>query len=1094
MQITPFCNFLPASCRVPAKSHDSYTGGRDGAICAWDLDLATHKASVVEDGSGDATLKDANSTTFRTQVQAHTHWVNDIVLVQDSALVSASSDVTVKVWRPHGSDASSAQTIGVHSDYVKCVATPYSNASWVASGGLDHKICLWDLNGAGKSLEIDILKADNVVKGSVYALCAKGSVLASGGPEGVVRLWDPKSGKSITKLVGHTDNIRGILMSNAGDVLLTGSSDQTVKVWSLVAGRCMHTLTMHNESVWCMYSDHPSLSVFYSGDRSGLVAKTDVRYADEFDEGVSVAVCQDHEGIARIVTAGDFLWTASSSSSVNRWRDVDTEAEIETPPQSPLQERSSSSLSKTTQAGLPMDGAAPETNEPSNDKKIPFTGVLRLSITAPHPGRKSSQQSPVQSPPSIRKASEVILDPDPGFVTPIRSQPTEILEGQNGLIKHALLNDRTRVLTLDTAGEVVLWDLLKVCISHVFFVRINACQCIPIRSYGKRHLEDVIPEVNTTESIANWCAVDTRTGKLSVMLEENYCFDAEVYADGIDIPEKIDFREDQRSMYLPGNLPKFLTSRPVNLGKWVLRNLFTTLVDEEIKRDEVYRRSFRTEAQSKPTNGIQRKNIPPAIMLPPLDIQSPLLSPNSLLTPRATNILVPMTPGMPIKAATPGLQTTHTPGQAPATLPSTAEEGSDSEEKALEASQTPVTTDRSSDYFSNSAGVPSGAPSESGRIPATPSEALGPGINPVSPNDDKEEKKKSTIFGKKFQMAFPKKLGRNSVDAKQIMASSEESKSEDMSDKSSEREEKVLEDNFYGVVQRIRQEYAEQLEAHPDQLGALSMGITPSLPNETPVLKPPPHTQIIIREDNPESGGLADLYRGEISQLGRDADALERIAPMWLGELLLKVSTLHSVMLLQAQSLTGQRRQNHIPYKDTVKVSFILLPYQDLLPSIASSDGYVQSFPPSTLTPYLFQTDTTSNVRLNANRMLRSKKILTYVAERIEIPPLDTQPQEARDPTQYPAAATTTDPAVDDSKLRPEEYLELYCQDRLVHSNTTLATLRAHIWKTAGDIVLYYKSNGRKKLRLIGNGIAGSGSGAGTEAVEAGLAATATTE
>jgi len=128
--------------------------------------------------------------------------------------------------------------------------------------------------------------------------------------------------------------------------------------------------------------------------------------------------------------------------------------------------------------------------------------------------------------------------------------------------------------------------------------------------------------------------------------------------------------------------------------------------------------------------------------------------------------------------------------------------------------------------------------------------------------------------------------------------------------------------------------------------------------------------------------------------------------------------------------------------------------------------------------------------------MLRSKKILAYVAERIEIPPLDTQFQEARDPTLYPAAAVAvaTDPAVDDSKLRPEEYLELYCQDRLVHPNTTLATLRAHVWKTAGDVVLYYKSNGRKKLRLIGNGIAGSGSGAGTEAVEAGLAATATTE
>lgn len=53
--------------------------------------------------------------------------------------------------------------------------------------------------------------------------------------------------------------------------------------------------------------------------------------------------------------------------------------------------------------------------------------------------------------------------------------------------------------------------------------------------------------VNTAESVANWCAVDTRTGRLTVMLEENYCFDAEVYADEIDVAKSTDFREDQRS-------------------------------------------------------------------------------------------------------------------------------------------------------------------------------------------------------------------------------------------------------------------------------------------------------------------------------------------------------------------------------------------------------------------------------------------------------------------------------------------------------------------------------------------------------------------
>jgi WD repeat-containing protein 48 len=115
----------------------------------------------------------------------------------------------------------------------------------------------------------------------------------------------------------------------------------------------------------------------------------------------------------------------------------------------------------------------------------------------------------------------------------------------------------------------------------------------------------------------------------------------------------------------------------------------------------------------------------------------------------------------------------------------------------------------------------------------------------------------------------------------------------------------------------------------------------------------------------------------------------------------------------------------------------VLQPWQDLLPSIAGPDG---------------------NSRLNANRMLRVKKILAYVAERIEAAPENPEPDA----------------------LRPEDYLELYCYDQvrvqLPLTNITdrpkklpitmsLATLRAHVWKGGADVMLYYKSNGRKPIR-----------------------------
>lgn len=34
----------------------------------------------------------------------------------------------------------------------------------------------------------------------------------------------------------------------------------------------------------------------------------------------------------------------------------------------------------------------------------------------------------------------------------------------------------------------------------------------------------------------------------------------------------------------------------------------------------------------------------------------------------------------------------------------------------------------------------------------------------------------------------------------------------------------------------------------------------------------------------------------------------------------------------------------------------------------------------------------------------------------------------------------------------------------------TLATIRAHIWRSSGDMVLYYKANGKKEIPLPGSG------------------------
>lgn len=463
-----FCKSSPGDQQL-LLTGKRYSAGRDGLICAWDLniDLKSSSLGVRNPFASGVNAKPPPCSTFRDQVQAHTHWVNDIILTQsNSALVSASSDITVKVWRPDSEDSQIPTTIGRHSDYVKCLASPGVHSDWVASGGLDHKIKIWDLNGGGEKLHIDIGKHESSAKGSVYALSVRGPIMASGGPESIVRLWDPKSGKRITNLVGHTDNVRDILINEDGDMVMTASSDQTIKVWSITAGRCMHTLTMHNDSVWSLYSEHPQLSVFYSSDRAGLVAKTDFRHYSDIDESLSLAIAQEHDGVNKVVVAGEYFWTATSSSSINRWKDVDTSYQVQAT--EPSVRRGPGLGSRSISSALPCPSDAEETNG-QEKPRIPLSCVLRVSNNAIFVGQKlrDPESSTIYSGVGARKLSEAVEDQDPGIVIPYHRLPQETIEGQNGLIKHVMLNDRRRVLTLDTAGEVTMWDLLKVRVTNL---------------------------------------------------------------------------------------------------------------------------------------------------------------------------------------------------------------------------------------------------------------------------------------------------------------------------------------------------------------------------------------------------------------------------------------------------------------------------------------------------------------------------------------------------------------------------------------------------------------------------------------------------
>ncbi|KAJ1795528.1 hypothetical protein LPJ59_004292, partial [Coemansia sp. RSA 2399] len=272
-----------------------FSGGRDGVVKAWDLNLPLKRSR--KDTANDGDIGSSNSTpaagwaidrhkirsgcpktSLRASRALHSDWVNDIILVNDSkTIVSASSDLTVRAWTPLSS-CTRPSTVGSHMDYVKALAYS-SHRQMVISGGLDRKIKLWDI-GEGRPRDSPICALQEVgdasVSSSVYTLACnpQGTLVVSGSPEKFIRIWDTRTAKQLTTLSGHTDHIRAVLMSADSEFVLSGSSDTTVKLWSMRMRRCLSTYSHHTNSVWSLHSTHPRFHTFYSASRDGLVAKT----------------------------------------------------------------------------------------------------------------------------------------------------------------------------------------------------------------------------------------------------------------------------------------------------------------------------------------------------------------------------------------------------------------------------------------------------------------------------------------------------------------------------------------------------------------------------------------------------------------------------------------------------------------------------------------------------------------------------------------------------------------------------------------------------------------------------------------------------
>jgi len=152
-------------------------------------------------------------------------------------------------------------------------------------------------------------------------------MVASGGADSNVVLFDRKSGQAAQKMKGHTKKVLRVSFHAKQDMLFSASADKTVKVWAPSTGKCLYTFKDHK-------GDVTGVSVHATGDYvvSASLDKTWALY--DLATGVCRKMVADASVQGGYSTAafhpdGLILGTGTVDSMVRVW-DVKTQQNVVT--------------------------------------------------------------------------------------------------------------------------------------------------------------------------------------------------------------------------------------------------------------------------------------------------------------------------------------------------------------------------------------------------------------------------------------------------------------------------------------------------------------------------------------------------------------------------------------------------------------------------------------------------------------------------------------------------------------------------------------------------------------------------------------------